>query len=205
MHANDQSTSLHYIGSDYVNATVNALRTFADESNYPIYFHCSYGRDRTGTMAFLLLGLLGVERIDIQKDFELTFLAEFSGGGIPAAGPLKALNETIDWVKRNYAPGGSIKEAVEAYLLDAGLTAQEIASIRANMLEDIPSYITKGDFDGDGEITVSDALAALRIAARLAVQTDESLLIGDIDLDGSVTVSDALAILRVAARMADSL
>lgn len=205
MYANDQNTSLHYIGSDYVNATVNALRTFADESNYPIYFHCSYGRDRTGTMAFLLLGLLGVERIDIQKDFELTFLAEFSGGGISAAGPLKALNETIDWVKRNYAPGGSIKEAVEAYLLDAGLTAQEIASIRANMLEEVPEDIMKGDLDYDGKITVADALVALRIAAKLAESNEDILKIGDIDADGSVTVADALAILRVAAKMADSL
>ena len=63
----------------------------------------------------------------------------------------------------------------------------------------------KGDMDGDGEITVSDALAALRIAARLAECTDKDLLIGDIDADGEITVSDALAILRVAAKMADEL
>ena len=60
----------------------------------------------------------------------------------------------------------------------------------------------KGDFDSDGEITVSDALAALRIAAKLIEETEEAIAVGDIDGDGSVTVSDALAILRVAAKLA---
>ena len=63
----------------------------------------------------------------------------------------------------------------------------------------------KGDFDKDGEITVADALAALRIAAKLAEETPEAILIGDIDKDGAITVADALAILRVAAKLADTL
>ncbi len=65
--------------------------------------------------------------------------------------------------------------------------------------------IRKGDFDGDGEISVADALAALRIAAKMAVCTENDLRIGDIDADGEITVSDALAILRVAAKMSDTL
>ncbi len=64
---------------------------------------------------------------------------------------------------------------------------------------------TKGDFDGDGNITVSDALAALRIAAKLVAETPEAIAIGDIDGDGVIAVNDALAILRVAAKLADSL
>ncbi|MBR5942628.1 MAG: choice-of-anchor J domain-containing protein [Clostridia bacterium] len=61
----------------------------------------------------------------------------------------------------------------------------------------------KGDMDNDGEITVADALAALRIAAKLVAPTDEAVAIGDVDGDGSVTVADALKILRVAAKLAD--
>jgi len=64
------------------------------------------------------------------------------------------------------------------------------------------SQVMKGDFDGDGKITVADALAALRIAAKLAEETYESIIIGDIDGDGHITVSDALSILRVAAKLA---
>ena len=85
-----------------------------------------------------------------------------------------------------------------------------IASAAANLnaakkaLEEKPDYM-KGDFDFDGQITVADALAALRIAARMAESSEEAIAIGDIDKDGNITVADALAILRVAAKMADSL
>ena len=63
-----------------------------------------------------------------------------------------------------------------------------------------------GDMDGDGEITVADALGALRIAAKLDVavipKSTRSTILGDVDGDGAVTVADALAILRIAAKLA---
>ena len=37
-----------------------------------VYFHCVAGADRTGALAFLLEGLLGVNRNNICKDYELT-------------------------------------------------------------------------------------------------------------------------------------
>ena len=49
-----------------------------------------------------------------------------------------------------------------------------------------------GDVDNDGSVTVSDALAALRIAARL----DPYNAAADVDGDRSVTVADALQLLR---------
>ena len=84
--------------------------------------------------------------------------------------------------------------------------AQAVAEAAEGLVEggDEPEPM-KGDFDFDGKITVSDALAALRIAAKLAEETPEALLIGDTDGDGEITVADALAILRVAAKLADSL
>ena len=63
--------------------------------------------------------------------------------------------------------------------------------------------VKKGDFDKDGSISVADALAALRIAAKLVAETPEAVQIGDIDGDGHIAVNDALAILRVAAKLAD--
>ena len=62
--------------------------------------------------------------------------------------------------------------------------------------------VNKGDYDNDGEITVTDALAALRIAAKLVPETEKDIAICDTDNDGHVTVTDALAILRVAAKLA---
>ena len=44
----------------------------ADENNYPIYYHCNAGADRTGTLTFLINGLLGVSYEDLTRDFETT-------------------------------------------------------------------------------------------------------------------------------------
>ena len=63
--------------------------------------------------------------------------------------------------------------------------------------------VKRGDMDGDNEITVADALRALRIAAKLVAATDNDVATGDIDKDGDITVADALKILRVAAKLAD--
>ena len=48
------------------------FEVLADESNYPVYIHCNAGADRTGTVAFLINGLLGVSEADLIRDFELT-------------------------------------------------------------------------------------------------------------------------------------
>ena len=60
-----------------------------------------------------------------------------------------------------------------------------------------------GDLDFDGVHTVSDALAALRIAVRLQEPNALDMRIGDVDFDGGITVADALAILRIAAKLAE--
>jgi len=93
----------------------------------------------------------------------------------------------------------------EEILLDHYLPTSCAIGIKLPTLSAPGPEYKKGDFDGDGELTVADALAALRIAARMAESSDEAIAIGDIDADGEITVADALAILRVAAKMADSL
>ena len=50
-------------------------RLFANPKNYPMYFHCWGGADRTGTFAFILEALLGVSYEDLMLDYEFTSLA----------------------------------------------------------------------------------------------------------------------------------
>ena len=48
------------------------FRVLADGDALPAVFHCAAGKDRTGLLAALLLGALGVEAHDIVADYALT-------------------------------------------------------------------------------------------------------------------------------------
>lgn len=70
--------------------------------------------------------------------------------------------------------------------------------IVAEIVEEAPDHI-KGDIDGDGIHTASDATEILRKVVGLSSMIDESGLpmwVGDIDDDGVYTASDATEILR---------
>jgi len=65
----------------------------------------------------------------------------------------------------------------------------------------VDSSAIPGDIDKDGEITVADALAVLRVAAQMDVAEESEISVMDMDKDGEITVSDALAVLRIAANL----
>ena len=49
--------------------------TLADESNYPIAFHCVRGTDRTGALAYVLGALVGMSKEDLMLDYLFSDLA----------------------------------------------------------------------------------------------------------------------------------
>lgn len=113
------------------------LRVFADPANYPIYVHCSLGRDRTGTLLMLIQGLLGVSKEDIALDYEFSSLSDYGTLDNPYNGFFSTcLNATLGYVSANY-DGDTLAEQIENYMLDIGLTAEEIASIKTIMLEEV--------------------------------------------------------------------
>jgi protein-tyrosine phosphatase len=48
------------------------LQVVADPANQPVVFHCAAGKDRTGLVAALLLGALGVDDEIIASDYAIT-------------------------------------------------------------------------------------------------------------------------------------
>lgn len=121
----------------------------ADEDNYPLFFHCNAGADRTGTVAFLLLGSLGVGIEDLTRDYELT---SFSKGGVRLRGEFKlpfiygimqddggnfvAWGDLIERICLDYAAAdGKLSSAICNYLLSVcGVKAETIDKIRSIML-----------------------------------------------------------------------
>ncbi len=68
--------------------------------------------------------------------------------------------------------------------------------------EDVPDS-KKGDIDGDGAITSSDARLTLRAAVGLETLTEEISKLIDVDKDSAITASDARLILRAAVGLED--
>ncbi len=74
------SFSDHYIhmaenGKDWVYEVLSAL----EEAKGCVLFHCTTGKDRSGLIAALLLGICGVSQNDIVEDYRMSedFLADF--------------------------------------------------------------------------------------------------------------------------------
>ena len=120
--------------NDYM---LRELRVFANPDNYPIYVHCSLGRDRTGTLLILVQGLLGASEKDISLDYEFSSLSDYGTLDNPYNGFFpNCLNSIFNYLRRNYT-GDTLSERIENYMLDIGLTAEEIASIKTIMLEEV--------------------------------------------------------------------
>ena len=56
-------------------ALKNFFKPFTIPKNYPIYFHCWGGADRTGTFAFIIGAFLGMSYEDLIYEYEVTSLA----------------------------------------------------------------------------------------------------------------------------------
>ena len=125
----------------------------ADENNYPIYFHCNAGADRTGSLAFLIEGLLGVDYPDIIKDFELTSFSkmgqrwrsnivdgEFTSDGIMQndSNNYVGFGELYTLMMKLYgAEGKPLSYAIENYLKSVcGVSSETINSVKRILLYD---------------------------------------------------------------------
>lgn len=115
-----------------------------------VYFHCSLGRDRTGTMQILTMGILGVREGDIGKEYELTYFApvgySVSSSDRPTNPQPIFKNDRTHWVYSDVVPyfwslsqDGTFYDGVRRYLLDIGVTQAQIDEFRSLMLEDVPA------------------------------------------------------------------
>ena len=99
------------------------FKLLAERDVYPVLFHCSAGRDRTGVGAAMLLEVLGVERERIVADF-LESNSTFPQDLLTPT-QLAPVFETID------ETGG-----IDAFMREVlGLDSADLEAIRADLLE----------------------------------------------------------------------
>lgn len=110
------------------------LRTIFDcvEQDKPVYIHCMGGADRTGTVSYLIEGLLGVSESDLIKDYELTsFYLERPR--TYAQSKYRTFPKLVEQIK--VLEGENYQEQFESYFLNLGFSYDEIAAFRDKMLE----------------------------------------------------------------------
>jgi len=120
-----------FFEEDQKQACREVFRILADERNYPVYFHCWGGADRTGTVALLLEAILGVEYDDLCLDYELTSLSVW-GDRSRKSDLFISFLAALDRVGE---PGESINHKAEEFLLSCGMTEEELGNLRKNLLE----------------------------------------------------------------------
>ncbi len=107
-------------------------------ANKPCYFHCVSGSDRTGTIAYLLLSLLGVSQSDKDKEYELTAFSDEADGKRFRSSNYNVTNGNgwyplIKYFRDTYI-GENDNEKVVAWAVANGITTAEINAFRAAMI-----------------------------------------------------------------------
>jgi len=112
------------------------FREFTNRENYPILFHCIGGADRTGALGYVLNGVLGVKRQELETDWESTFYPNIPDQVHP--------DEPDYWCRESHFNDGfgkygdanaSWNDRIVLYLKDCGVTDAEIETFRAIMLK----------------------------------------------------------------------
>ena len=135
-------TSAGILAESYKQALITEIKTFADPSNYPIYVHCSLGRDRTGTLCFLISALCGVGEEELYLDYEISWFSERGcyGGYSPKNHIDKNFTPLYQYIATYPVEGENptLADRTEAFLKEyLGITQEEIDTIRSILLEEV--------------------------------------------------------------------
>ncbi len=113
----------------YPEITFKIFEFLSNEENYPIYFHCWGGADRTGTLAFLIGAVLGQTYDNLLDDYEITTLSIWGDRSRNEENTCKRFLEDF-----NALEGETVQEKATKYLLSCGVSEASIEKFRKIML-----------------------------------------------------------------------
>ena len=106
---------MDYGATPYSNLARNAERVrqvmdiLADETNYPVFYHCRIGTDRTGITGMMIGGLLGIPFNEVFQDYCFSNFAPIDGQRYPnkpsdpnGDDPAKYIDEILAMPGKNY-------------------------------------------------------------------------------------------------------
>ncbi|MBE7088261.1 MAG: tyrosine-protein phosphatase [Clostridiales bacterium] len=95
----------------------------ADESNYPIIYHCNIGTDRTGLYSYLINGLMGVSEEDLYRDYLFSNFGKING------------SRNLSGIKYSYIAtiksydGDTLSEKIYNCLVDRGVPSEHLDAV----------------------------------------------------------------------------
>lgn len=107
----------------------------------PVIFHCGVGADKTGTLAVMLLGILGCDLSGIDQDYELTTFSAFSTWRNRTYSVYQAYLDLIKTFPLKRGLTDSFQNRCASFALSLGISADEINAFRAACIDGTPTPI----------------------------------------------------------------
>ena len=128
-------------GYSHISRNTEAVKNFfnfiADENNYPLYYHCKIGTDRTGVCTILLQGLLGVSYEDIYQDYLFSNFGKIGEQRTIGDGNSHDIRKYMDDFV-NYS-GENFQNKVYNVLLGIGVAKETLDHIIDNLVDKAPT------------------------------------------------------------------
>ncbi len=129
----DNPKTKHHFGRN-TESIKNIFKLLADEENLPVFYHCRIGTDRTGLVAILLYGLLGLSENEIFQDYLFSNFGNITQKRyIGEKGGEDNILNYIDQIEA--MPGETFKNKIYNTLLSIGLSKETMASVVKNLLD----------------------------------------------------------------------
>ena len=117
------------------NAIKKIFEFIAEQSGCTL-FHCVAGKDRTGVLAMLLLGLAGVDKPDIIANYEVTrtYLSEkMTTQEATAQYPLELMESRREYMKPAIEYIFTTFNNVENYLKHIGISTETLTKVKSKL------------------------------------------------------------------------
>lgn len=110
----------------------------------PVFYHCVWGADRTGTLSALILAMMGVSLSDIYKEYELTAFSTYS-----SMRDKESINTRVmKVIGYNEESTNTLQECAIQYAhFRLGISDEEISTLQSLLLEenhDVPTSMPDG-------------------------------------------------------------